>query len=120
MAATQFSLPKQWEDWCNWLLGIWLCISPWALRFDLEPTATQTAVISGILIILTETSTLSVYRAWEKWVNVILGVWLVVCPWALGISVPAATANLVVVGLLMMALAFYEVWEARRQSGNQT
>jgi hypothetical protein len=27
MAVAQFSLPKQWEDWCNWLLGIWLCIS---------------------------------------------------------------------------------------------
>ena len=30
------SLPKQWEDWCSWLLGLWLCISPWALLFDLE------------------------------------------------------------------------------------
>src|SRR6478752_3636252 len=28
------SLPKQWEDWCSWLLGLWLCISPWALLFD--------------------------------------------------------------------------------------
>ena len=53
MAAAQFSLPKQWEDWCNWLLGLWLCISPWAVRFDLEPIATRTAVVIGILIILT-------------------------------------------------------------------
>jgi hypothetical protein len=28
--AVEFSLPKQWEDWCSWLLGLWLCISPWA------------------------------------------------------------------------------------------
>ena len=120
MAAAQFSLPKQWEDWCNWLLGIWLCISPWALRFDLEPTATQTAVITGILIIVAEVVTLSVYRAWEEWINVILGAWLVICPWVLGLGVLAATTNFVVVGLLVLALAFYEIWGVRRQSGNQT
>jgi hypothetical protein len=120
MATAQFSLPKQWEDWCNWALGLWLCISPWALRFDLEPTATRAAVISGILIIFVELVTLSVYRAWEEWINVILGAWLVICPWVLGISSSAAGANFVVVGLLVMALAFYEIWEARSQSGNQT
>jgi hypothetical protein len=120
MAAAQFSLPKQWEDWCNWLLGIWLCISPWALRFDLEPTATRTAVISGILIILAEVVTLSVYRAWEEWINVILGAWLVICPWVLGISDLTAKTNLIVVGLLVSALAIYEIWDARSQSGKQT
>jgi len=54
MKAPKFSLPKQWEDWCNWLLGIWLCISPWALRYDLDLTATKTAVVSGVLIILAQ------------------------------------------------------------------
>ena len=120
MAAAQFSLPKQWEDWCNWLLGIWLCISPWALQFDLESTATRTAVITGILIILAEIVTLSVYRAWEEWINVILGAWLVICSWVLGISSSTVRANLVVVGLLVLALAIYELWEARRQSSSQT
>ena len=120
MAAAQFSLPKQWEDWCNWLLGIWLCISPWTLQFSLDPIATQATVIPGLLIIVAEVVTLSVFRAWEEWINVILGAWLVISPWALGISVPAARANSAVVGLLVMALAFYEFWEARRQSGKQT
>ena len=116
MAAPQFSLPRQWEDWCNWLLGIWLCISPWALRFDLEPTATRTAVISGVLIILAELLTLSVYRAWEEWINVVLGAWLVISPWVLAIAASTARNNLVVVGLLVTALAFYEIWDERRQT----
>ena len=120
MAAAQFSLPKQWEDWCSWLLGIWLCISPWALQFGLDPTATQATVIPGFLIIAAEVVTLSVFRAWEEWINIILGAWLVISPWVLGISVPAARANLVVLGLLVMALAFYEFWEARSRSGKQT
>jgi hypothetical protein len=116
MTAAQISLPKQWEDWCDWLLGIWLCISPWALGYDLEPIATQTAVISGIVVILAELVTLSVFRSWEEWINVILGAWLIICPWILGISASAVRANFIVVGLLIMVLAFYEVWDARRHT----
>ena len=112
MAAAQFSLPKQWEDWCSWLLGLWLCISPWALRFDLEPTATRTAVITGILIILAEMVTLSAFRAWEEWINVILGAWLVICPWIFGISSSVAKINLIVVGLLVMH------WHSTRSGKN--
>jgi len=52
----------------------------------------------------------------EEWINVILGARLVICPLALGISSSAAGANLVVVGLLVVALAFYELLEARTQS----
>ena len=116
MAEAQFSLPKQWEDWCNWLLGIWLCLSPWLLGFDLEPTATQTAVISGFVIILAELLTLSVYRDWEEWINVILGAWLVMCSWVLGICSSAVAVNFVVVGLLVLALAFHKIWDAIRRA----
>ena len=115
MAAAEFSLPKQWEDWCSWLLGIWLCISPWALRFDQDPNATQTAVTLGLLIILAELVTLSVFQSWEEWINVILGVCLITCPWVIGISASAARANFIVVGVLIIALAFCEIWNARDQ-----
>jgi hypothetical protein len=114
MAAPQFSLPKHWEDWCAWLLGFWLCVSPWILQFNLEPTPTRTAVITGILIVFVERMTLYFYRAWEEWIGIIIGAWLVISPWLLSIGVPAAKDNFVVVGLLVMALAFYELWQARR------
>ncbi len=58
MAAVSISFPKHWEDWCKWLLGFWLCISPWILQFDLEPRSTLTAVITGILIVFFERVTL--------------------------------------------------------------
>jgi SPW repeat len=119
MAAPQLSLPKQWEDWCKWLLGFWLWTSPWLLQFDLELRATLTAVITGIVIVFVERMTLYFYRVWEEWINVILGVWLIICPWILSISVSAARDNFVVVGLLVMALSFYEIWEARHQSRNR-
>jgi SPW repeat len=105
----EFSLPKQWEDWASWAFGIWLCISPWALEFDLDRLPTRNAVIVGCLIILAEVVTLSVFRPWEEWINVVLGAWLVISPWVLGIAPTAAKVNFVVIGALVIALALYEM-----------
>jgi len=115
VATAEFNLPKQWEDWGNWILGIWLCLSPWPLLFSGDPTATRNAVVVGALIILAEVVTLSVFQVWEEWINVALGVWLAVSPWVLGIPEAAAKANFVVVGLLVLALALYEIWDVRRR-----
>jgi len=116
MATAEFNLPKQWEDWTNWILGIWLCLSPWALLFSNDATGTRNAVLVGALIILAEVVTLSIFQVWEEWINVALGVWLVASPWTLGIAEASAKADFVVVGLLVLALALYEIWDVRRRS----
>jgi len=105
----EVSLPKQWEDWASWVFGIWLCLSPWVLQFDLAPVPTSNAVIVGFLIILAEVVTLSIFRPWEEWINVALGAWLVISPWVLAIASIAATVNFLVVGALVIALALYEM-----------
>ena len=115
MTAVAFTTPKQWEDWCDWVLGIYLLLSPWILLFERDPVATRNAVIVGSLIVLTEAVTLSVFRVWEEWINVALGVWLVVSPWVLPLANTSAKANFVIVGLLIAGLALYEVWEVSRR-----
>jgi SPW repeat len=109
MPVAQFTPPRQWEDWCSWGLGIWLCISPWALHFDLQPTAMQVAVVTGFLLILVEAVTLSAFRAWEEWINVVLSAWLIAAPWLVGIADLTATMNFIIVGALVLALAVYEI-----------
>src|SRR4051812_24247173 len=110
MAAVTFTPPKQWEDWCDWAMGIWLILSPWVLLYEQDPIATRNAVTVGLLIVAAEALTLSLFRVWEEWINVALGAWLLVSPWLLGIASTAAKLNFVVVGLLVAALALYEVW----------
>jgi hypothetical protein len=117
MAAVSFKPPSHWEDWCSWGLGIWLCISPWALRFELEPGATRVAVISGVLVILIEVVTLSAFRAWEEWLNVLLGAWLIAAPSIADIESSAATVNFTVIGVLVLVLALYELWRPGRGEG---
>lgn len=109
MPAARFTPPSQWEDWMSWGLGIWLSIAPWTLRFDPEPAATRASVITGVLLILVEAITLSAFRTWEEWLNVVLGLWLIAVPWLIVVKSSAATVNFGVVGLIVLALAIYEL-----------
>ena len=111
MAMITFTPPRQWEDWANWLLGFWLLLSPWILHFEDQTAAMENAVILGFVLILAEVVTLSAFQVWEEWINVAVGAWLVVSPWALRGVGSAAAADFVIVGLLAIALAGYEMWQ---------
>jgi hypothetical protein len=114
--AQTFSFPRQWEDWASWVLGIWLLLSPWILLFEPDASALHTAVAVALLLLLVEVVELSVFRTWEEWINVLLGAWLVISPWVLGIASKAATANFVVIGTAVLALALYEIRQAPSDS----
>ncbi|MGO9004790.1 MAG: SPW repeat protein [Beijerinckiaceae bacterium] len=118
MPTAKIYLPKQWTDWTTWLLGIWLCLSPWTLLFEFEATATRNAVLLGVLIILAELVELSIFRGWEEWINVALGAWLVASTWVLGIATISARINFIVVGGLVAALALYEMRQMRQNRKN--
>jgi SPW repeat-containing protein len=113
MAQNAFSFPRQWEDWTSWALGIWLLLSPWALFFDGETRAMQNALAIGTLIIVAEIVELSIFRDWEEWINVGLAAWLLISPWVLGIASSAARINFIIVGVLVVALAFHEIRQMR-------
>ena len=86
MAKVRFNPPLQWENWCGWLLAIWLCISPGPLKFGDDITATYVAVLTGIVLICTEMFTISPFRLWEEWINVCVGGWLIAAPWLLHVE----------------------------------
>jgi hypothetical protein len=115
MAIATYSPPKQWEDWANLVLGVWLCVSPWVLQLASDETiVTQNAVLIGFLLIVTEVATLVSFRVWEEWISVVLGAWLVISPWVLGVTALVPMANFVIVGLVVLVLALYEIWDVRR------
>jgi hypothetical protein len=116
MATVAFSPPKHWEDWVSVVFGLWLVASPWVLQYG-EMTAAQNAVLVGFLLIAIEFVEFSAFRVWEEWINVILGAWLVASAWVLGVAL-MPTVNFVIVGLLVLALALYEIWDERRHSAH--
>jgi phosphoglycerol transferase MdoB-like AlkP superfamily enzyme len=119
MAIRKLSFSREWQDWCNLLLGIWLCLSPWVLQFSGDLKATENAVAVGFLIIVAEVFTFFRLRGVEEWINIALGIWLVASVWALEITTSAAKVNLVLSGLLICLLALYEIWDARRGARRQ-
>ena len=109
-----FSPPKEWQDWGSLLLGIWLCVSPWALRFTADSTATSTVLCVGFLMISAEVFTLSALGIFEELIDAVLGAWLLVSVWLFGISTPTARVDLIVSGLVVLIFSFYEIWDSRR------
>lgn len=106
--------PRHWEDWANWILALWLLISPWAVGFSFDGSATHNAVIVGALLVALEVVTLSAFRTWEEWANVLVGAWLVVSPFVLAITGTGARLNFILVGGAVVALALYELWDLKR------
>jgi hypothetical protein len=110
---TTFDPPRQWEDWVSWGLGIGLVLSPWIFMFWPETKALENAVVTGALLIALEALTLTVLRVWEEGLNIVLGLWLIVSPFVLGLASSAATALFVIVGLAVVVLAVLEMREIR-------
>ena len=99
---------KHWQDPVNLLLGLWLIASPWALGFSAEVNPTWNAVIFGLLIAAVSLVALFRVMAWEEWVNLAAGIWLLISPWVLGFSgIAMALYNAVIVGVVVAVLALW-------------
>jgi hypothetical protein len=89
-----------------------LFFSPW--EFNLSVGAQwQTASIVGILIAVLSIAALAAFAVWEEWLNLIAGVVLIVAPWLLGFQNSDAMTIDVAIGVIVAALAGFEVWATR-------
>jgi len=75
---------KRWQDWGNAILGLWTVVFPWLLAFAVSTTeAARAAWILGAAIVVLAAIAVYMSRAWEEGLNILLGLCLLVCPWAL-------------------------------------
>jgi len=96
--------------------GLWLIISPFVLGYSSVTAATWGSIIVGIII-----ATIAAVRAfrpgeviWLSWVNVVLGVWLVLTPFIYGLSGDARVLyNHIIVGLIVVVLAAWSALSTR-------
>jgi SPW repeat-containing protein len=49
-AAFGLKLAATWEEWVNLVLGAWLLVSPWVLRYSDNITARDDAVVVGLIV----------------------------------------------------------------------
>jgi hypothetical protein len=99
---------KHWQDPVNALLGAWLIVSPWVIGVADSPLVVANFLVVGVLLVATAVGAILVPKAWEEWVEVALGVWLIASPWLLGFAgQQAALQNALFSGLVVTILALW-------------
>ncbi|WP_413850842.1 SPW repeat protein [Albidovulum sp.] len=107
-----------WQDGLMLLLGIWLFFSPWILGFAGIQLAFWNALLFGVILAGLSIAVITEFHDWEEWVDLAVGVWLVVSPWVLGFAAFAAAADaaayaatmtFVATGVVTLALAAWSL-----------
>ena len=99
-------------DVLNLILGAFLFCSPWIFGFA-SGAQSQNAMISGIVIAVLSIAALAAFTVWEEWLNLIVGLWVLVSPWVLGFANTTAAHTTIAVGILVAVIAAVELWVMR-------
>jgi hypothetical protein len=110
--------PDALADVANLYLGGFLCVAPNILSFESGPENVN-AHVAGVGIIVLAMAAIYAHVDWEEWLNLLLGLWLIVAPWVLQFSSANAVIAHVIVGVLVAALAAGELWLTHRHATQQ-
>ncbi len=110
-------------DTINLALGVFLFLSPWIFVFTSQlarHTSWLAGAAIGVVAILSigdlfESVSIHGFFEEEEWINLAIGLWLVACPWIIGMNNDTtATRVHLVVGLVVAAIAAVELWLVHR------
>lgn len=92
-----------WARFCSVALGVWLMSSPAVLGLS-QAAATNNHIV-GPLVVTAALVALSEVTKPVRWVNLLLGVWLLLAPWLLSGFTEVARINSLLVGGVLIPLA---------------
>jgi uncharacterized membrane protein HdeD (DUF308 family) len=98
---------KRWQDWATVVLGVLAFISPFVFGQTAQTTASWTAYIAGVLLVLSGLLAASTARVRPtEWIPVVIGVLLFISPWVLGfVAVTSLAWTAWVIGILAVVAA---------------
>ena len=124
----RYNRSNRWQDWANFVLSIWFFFSPWILQFGAAagttpgttPQVATTAInnaawnawILSAIVFFVSLSAISRMEFWQEWINLILGAWIFIAPWALGFangSYPNAAWDHWIVGGLIFIFSLLNI-----------
>jgi hypothetical protein len=101
---------KRWQDQLILLLGLWFFITPWVFGYPIPSVQASTAFVSGAVIALLAAFDLYKTYFWAVLLNLLLGIWVAVSPWVLGLAGNAELMwNSLIVGAAVAVLALWEM-----------
>lgn len=96
-------------DIYNLLLAMVLFASPWFFAHA-SRTAGIDLWLSSAAIIILSLAAIVAYATWEEWINLALGLWLVVSPYLLGFAHTPAMHVSIGIGSAIVFFAGLELW----------
>jgi hypothetical protein len=101
---------KRWQDQLILLLGLWLIVSPFALGYDTTSRIAMNAFLCGAAMALLAAFDLYKTYVWAVALNLLIGVWVAVSPWAAIVADRGAMmTNSVIVGVAVVILGLWEL-----------
>ncbi len=97
------------------MFALWLIFSPLILGYTDSPRAVLNAVIVGVIVLAMATYRMArpAGSRWPSWVVLELSAWLLISPFALGItSVPAAMWNDIAIALSLIVFTLVGLMQA--------
>jgi hypothetical protein len=96
--------------------GLFLFVSPWLFAYATE-VARIDVWASGAAITATSIAAMLAFSEWEEWFNLLLGLWLMVSPWALGFMHTRAMHVSIGFGAMVAFVAAIELWIVNYEPG---
>lgn len=96
-------------DLYNLLLAMVLFASPWFFAHA-GRTAGLDLWLSSAAIIILSIAAMIAYSTWEEWINLALGLWLVISPYLLGFAHTRAMHFSIGIGSAIVFFAGLEIW----------
>jgi len=97
------------------LIAVFLFASPWLFAYA-NKAAQIDLWASSVLVGLASAVAVATLSNWEEWLNLSLGVWLMLAPWVLGFPHARAMHMSVVVGGVVAYLAGLRLWLTHYQN----
>jgi hypothetical protein len=116
-AATAWGVTLPWNIVASIFLGAWLMAAPGVLGST--GTAAGSDNIAGALVVTIAFLALAEVTRAARFLNVLLGAWVIAAPWLLVGVAPSARWNDLLIGALIIALSFPRGKTAERYGGWQ-
>lgn len=112
---------SRWRDKVMLLFGAWLALSPYLLGFATTAIlAMWSTLVVGLILIAMAALAIWKQKAWEEWLLLALGAWLLIAPIVLGfIGLPVAAANSFIMGILVGGDAIWSLIDMRGHGGGR-
>jgi hypothetical protein len=107
----------------NFLVGIWLIISPWVYGSIYRVGSAWNNIIVGIIIAIFAAIRFFSPRSAVglSWINALLGIWMIISPWIYGYANNSARLwNSVIFGIIVLILALWSASATRATPGPGT